>query len=426
MSVALGQAASHGDLWISIAALAPLDGRTARWLTAQVEARAIRQGREAEAFRSGSHRMIHLPVKSPGRFRSRGGDLAKTIQLIERPAGPRSIKLGRWTHRLADGRPGELVIGLVSDMKATFREGRKAYAPRCKELCVDFGLRTMLATDQGDLLGRAWIEQLMWHDARISGLAAELQARSIRPNRSPRYRAMVESLRGYIETSVGQALNRLVAIRAPAHLVLERLDFRGADLSRRMNRLLTNCGRSVLRAKLKDLKERFGITSAEVNPAWSSQTCSCCGYVSKANCKAQDRFVCGACGTTIHADVNGSRNLGGGRSAFDRAARMTRAESLQATVIRHLERLGAAREGVVLDPALWRARTRARVIPERSAYVSNRYFGEALGSVIPDPGRIVERETPLARRLKSNRGASEPETVAAQPSQHLAADVSKG
>ncbi|VDS08563.1 Putative transposase DNA-binding domain protein [Paracoccus haematequi] len=425
-SVETAQSARHGDLWISVATLAPLDGPTARWLSVQDEARATRQGREPEAFRAGSHRMIHLPVRSHGRFESRGGDLAKTVQLIERPASPRAVKLGRWTHRLADGRPGELVIGLVSDMKAAFRESRKAYAPRCEEICVDFGLRTMLATDRGDLLGRDWMDRLMWHDARISGLAARLQAQGIRPNRSPRYRAMVESLRGFIETSVGRALNRLVEIRAPAHLVLERLDFRGADLSRRMNRLLANCGRSVLRAKLKDLKERFGITSVEVNPAYSSQTCSCCGYVSRTNRKAQDKFVCGACGRTIHADINGSRNLGGGRSAFDRTARMTKAESLQATVIRHLERLGAAREGVVLDPALWPPRTRDRVIPERSVYVSNRYFGEALGSVIPDWGKRPEKQAPRARRLKSRDDPSGPEKVTAPPAQDLVADVSTG
>lgn len=200
-----------------------------------------------------------------------------------------------------------------------------------------------------------------------------------------------------------------------AHLVLERLDFRGSGLSRRMNRLLTNCGRSVLRAKLKDLKERFGITFADVNPAYSSQTCSCCGHVSKTNRKAQDRFACGACGKIIHVDVNGSRNLAGGRSAFDRTARMTRAESLQATVIRHLERLGAAREGVVLDPALWPPRTRDRVIPERRAYVSNRYFDEALGSVIPGWGKRPERQSPLARRLKSRDDPSAPECVTAPP-----------
>ena len=417
------QSARHGDLWVSLAALAPLDGLAARWLTAQDEARAARQGREPEAFRAGSHRMIHLPLRSHAYFNARGGERARTVQLIERPASKHGIKLGQSTHRLSDGRPGELVIGLVSDMEAAFETSRAGYVPRCDEMMLDFGLRTMLATDQGDLLGRDWMDTLRWHDERISGLATRLQAQGIRPNRSRRYRDRVAALRGYIRTEVGRALNRLVAVRAPAHLVLERLDFRGPELSRRMNRLLTNCGRAVLRAKLKDLEERFGITSEEVNPAYSSQTCSNprCGYVSRTNRKAQGTFVCGACGKKIHADVNGSRNLGSGRSAFDRTARMTKAESLVLTVMRHLERLGAARKGVVLDPSLWPARTRDRVISERSVYVSNRYFGEALGKVFPTPAAA-----PMAQRLKSNRCTSAPDTVTPQSTQDLVADVPAG
>ncbi len=423
--VSFGEAhsARHGDLWISIAALDLLDKKTAKEMTAVDAGRAARQGRAPEEFRPGSHRMIHLPLRSHAYFNARGGDLALTVQLIERPASKHSIKLGRSTHRLPDGRPGELVIGLVSDMKAAFEQSRTGYVPRCDELAIDFGLRTMLATDQGDLFGRDWIDRLKWHDERIAGLAARLQAQGIRPNRSKRYRERVEALRGYIRTEIGRALNRLVEIRAPAHLVLERLDFRSPELSRRMNRLLTNCGRAVLREKLKALKEQYGITFEEVNPAYSSQTCSNprCGYVSKTNRKAQGTFVCGACGKKIHADVNGSRNLGGGRSAFDRAARMTKAESLELTVMRHLERLGAARAGVVLDPSLWPARTRDRVIPERSVYVSNRYFGDALGKFFPTPAAA-----PMTRRFKSNRRPSAPEIVAAQPTQDMVADVSAG
>ncbi|MEZ2352120.1 hypothetical protein [Caballeronia sp. RCC_10] len=46
-------------------------------------------------------------------------------------------------------------------------------------------------------------------------------------------------MRGWLESEVGRCLNRLVAARAPAELVLERLDFRAPGLSRRLNRLFT-------------------------------------------------------------------------------------------------------------------------------------------------------------------------------------------
>ena len=80
------------------------------------------------------------------------------------------------------------------------------------------------------------------------------------------------------------------------------LDFTAPGLSRRLNRILARMGHGVIEAKLNDLAERYGITWEEVNPAYSSQTCSNehCGYVAKNNRKAQADFVCGACGHKIH------------------------------------------------------------------------------------------------------------------------------
>ncbi|SAL80491.1 hypothetical protein AWB68_05869 [Caballeronia choica] len=71
-------------------------------------------------------------------------------------------------------------------------------------------------------------------------------------------------MRGWLESEVGRCLNRLVAVRAPAELVIERLDFRAPGLSRQLNRLLSNMGRGFIEAKLKDLEERFGITCRKV------------------------------------------------------------------------------------------------------------------------------------------------------------------
>jgi putative transposase len=282
--------------------------------------------------------LLRLPLHSytfhEGRAAA-GGTTALTVQLIERPAA----KPASATHRLPDGRPGELVVGVVSDMKDAFALSRTTYSPRTSELPLDFGLTTMFATSRGDLLGRGWRRELERHDRRIAGLAARLQSQGLKPTRSKRYRVRLAAFRGFLREAIGRVFNRLVQTHAPAHLVLERLDFRAPGLSRRLNRLLARCGRAVVRAKLQDLEERWGITHSEVNPAYSSQTCSSCGYVAKANRKSQALFVCGSCGHTIHADVNAARNLEGGRSAFDRAARLTKADSLQATVFRHVERL---------------------------------------------------------------------------------------
>jgi transposase len=46
-----------------------------------------------------------------------------------------------------------------------------------------------------------------------------------------------------------------------------------------------------------------------VDPAYTSQTCSRCGHLSKANRPNQATFWCTSCGFAEHADVNAGRNI---------------------------------------------------------------------------------------------------------------------
>jgi putative transposase len=390
--VTLAPAAEAGSapLWIEIATLDELTGPEAKALRDRETQRAERRGRPKGRMPKAGHlRRIHLPLKSYAYFEARGGTLAKTVQIIERGA--------------ENGRPGEIVIGVITDMEEPFAKSRAAYRPLREELTLDLGFATMFATSDGDLLGRAWREQLERHDRRINGLARKLQKQGIRPNQSRRYRARVAAFRGFLKTEIGRVLNRLIVMKRPAHVVIEKLDFRAPGLSRRLNRILARMGHGVIKAKLDDLADRYGITWEEVNPAYSSQTCSNehCGYVAKNNRRAQADFVCGCCGHKIHADVNAARNLESGRSAYHRAARLTKADSLRLTVYRHLERL----------------KTRGRVASDRAAIVSNPYYRDALDR--------MTAETPLTAADKFQR-PSAPDQDAVRPPQDLAADVSAG
>ncbi|MGK2881753.1 MAG: zinc ribbon domain-containing protein [Mycobacterium sp.] len=117
----------------------------------------------------------------------------------------------------------------------------------------------------------------------------------------------------YVANEIGRLLNRLAADDI-GELVVERLDFRGGGLSKRMNRLGTRTGRRVLKARLARLTERHGIAVTVVPAPYSSQQCCGCGYVHKTNRKSQARFVCGFCGKKLHADLNASRTVASRRS----------------------------------------------------------------------------------------------------------------
>jgi putative transposase len=56
----------------------------------------------------------------------------------------------------------------------------------------------------------------------------------------------------------------------------------------------------------------------KVNPAFTSQRCSACGYVDPRSRESQARFVCTACGYACHADVNAARNIAAGHAVAAR------------------------------------------------------------------------------------------------------------
>lgn len=206
-------------------------------------------------------------------------------------------------------REGRLTFGVVTDMGEACAKGRAEYEGH-GILALDFGLSTLFATSEGQLLGQGWLTRLRAYDRETSDIARGVQRRGGRPRDNARYREAVAALRGFLRTEIGRVLNRLVAEGRPKELVLERLDFRNPDLSRRMNAILRNCGRSIIQSKLTDLEQRFGVTATEINPAYTSQTCSVCGYVDRKNRASQSRFKCLWCGHTKHADLNAASNVG--------------------------------------------------------------------------------------------------------------------
>lgn len=233
-------------------------------------------------------RKIQVPLLTYARHETRPGRVTDGIQINERD--------------------GWLTFGVVTDVGEVCAKSRAAYDGH-GVLALDFGLSTLFATDDGQLLGQDWLARLKRYDALISMIAASQQRAGKKPRDSRRYRALVDDVRGFLRSEIGRVLNRLVEQGKPKELILERLDFRHADLSRRLNAILRNCGRSIIKDKLRDLEERLGITSTEVNAAYTSQTCSRCGYVDKRNRRDQERFVCLWCGHRKHADLNAAANI---------------------------------------------------------------------------------------------------------------------
>ena len=148
----------------------------------------------------------------------------------------------------------------------------------------------MLTTNDGNYYGDGLFDYIQNMNKKIERVASACQKRKFKLSKSKRYQALVHKLRATIDKSVNDAINRLVENELPSIIVAENLDFRNASLSKQINKVLGNCGRKAVTAKLTALQQELGIDFIEVNPAYTSQSCSKCGYVDKKNRNTRDKI----------------------------------------------------------------------------------------------------------------------------------------
>ncbi len=175
-------------------------------------------------------------------------------------------------------------------------------------IALDFGLRTLFATNRGDLYGRNFIEILKKYDRYTSSLASNRQRQGLRV-KSPNYDSLVRQLRNFLKNEIHRVIHTIIADYQPQEIVVEHLNFTSPQLSRRFNRILSHAGRKIIQDKFASLTEEFGIVITEIPAPYTSQQCSSCGYVDELNRPTQSTFLCQYCHTKLHADVNGARNI---------------------------------------------------------------------------------------------------------------------
>jgi IS605 OrfB family transposase len=176
-------------------------------------------------------------------------------------------------------------------------------------LGVDFGIVNIAASSDGQRLAGARLNR---YRKRQQRMRARLQAKKTssarrllkkRRRKEARFAADVNhqiSKRIVVEaqrTRRGIAVEQLTGIRSRVRL---RKPQRAAVHSWAFAQL---GGFLAYKAKAA------GVAFVEVDPAYTSQTCSACGWVDKRNRRSQSEFECGRCGFVGHADHNAATNI---------------------------------------------------------------------------------------------------------------------
>lgn len=77
---------------------------------------------------------------------------------------------------------------------------------------------------------------------------------------------------------------------------------------RRISRMLSHWTYTNIFGKLESICEEQGVLVQQVNPTYTSQRCSKCGWTRKSNRRGK-QFKCGECGYTCDSDLNASKNI---------------------------------------------------------------------------------------------------------------------
>ena len=120
-------------------------------------------------------------------------------------------------------------------------------------------------------------------------------------------------------SDVNHCLSKTIAKSKYKVFVLEKLNARGhRKLGKVFNKKLGGWSFRQLENFLTYKSEELGKRVLYVDPRYTSQRCSKCGYTSKSN-RSGSRFRCRACKFQLHADLNASRNIANlGKSEISR------------------------------------------------------------------------------------------------------------
>jgi hypothetical protein len=176
---------------------------------------------------------------------------------------------------------------------------------------VDVGIVNFLTTSTGKRYGtfHGKLAQRHQRDRAKRQRKAKLQA-CLKHKGVTRLPSLTnQRLARHVRQEINRAVNQFYADHVGHQVAYEDLSVRTMRFkARRANAYLHASNLGHLPRQLAWGARKRGQSARAAWAAYSSQECSVCHYVSRANRPDQQTFCCGACGFTAHADVNAATN----------------------------------------------------------------------------------------------------------------------
>ena len=180
-----------------------------------------------------------------------------------------------------------------------------------KVIGLDLGIKHFFTTNQLE-----WVKPLNKYQrqlAHLQSLQRQLTTKTKFSTNWIRLQRRIAKKHHHIANcrkNFNHQLSRYIADHYDA-VFLEKLDIQAmlAKGGHKLNMQILDQGwyqfKTFLKYKMKWLNKAF----VEVDPAYTSQACACCGHTSRGNRPTQSQFRCLSCGFTANADYQASLNI---------------------------------------------------------------------------------------------------------------------
>jgi putative transposase len=177
-----------------------------------------------------------------------------------------------------------------------------------KQVGIDVGIHHLLATSDGDVA-----DNPQWYRVAQDKLRIIQRTVSRRTMGGANRRKSVLALQRQHETisnSRKDFLNKLAFQLTITYdlIAMERLNINGMVRNHHLSKSIMDAGWGYLSKRISDKAVEAGRHVVQVNPAYTSKTCSSCGAIFETLTLA-DRWVECSCGLSIDRDVNAAINI---------------------------------------------------------------------------------------------------------------------
>jgi putative transposase len=178
-------------------------------------------------------------------------------------------------------------------------------------LGVDMGIVELATDSNGTSYSGAQTKAVRRRYKRIRGLLQKRGTKSAKRHLKKLSRKQANFVRSENHRISKQIVKTAkVERKALALENLKGIKERSNSFSREMRWQMGNWAFNQLQGFISYKAQRDGVPVTYVEAAYTSRTCSACGYCDKANRKSQAHFSCIQCGFELNADFNAAINIG--------------------------------------------------------------------------------------------------------------------